>query len=110
MPITAIVTSSAKSGAGTRGSSVLARVAVPPDVVRSSKESRWRKAEKPREATMKPARLTRLPMPDDLSTRAADDTSPETEAAAELARLRAELEQTREALASAERQLFELRD
>jgi hypothetical protein len=58
---------------------------------------------------MKPARLTRLPMPDDLSTRAADDTSPETEAA-ELARVRAELAQTREALASAERQLFELRD
>jgi hypothetical protein len=59
---------------------------------------------------MKPARLTRLPMPDDLSTRAAEDTSPETEPEAELARLRAELEQTREALASAERQLFELRD
>jgi chromosome segregation ATPase len=49
-------------------------------------------------------------MPDDISTRAADDTSPETESAVELARLRAELEETREALASAERQLFELRD
>ena len=49
-------------------------------------------------------------MPDDLSTRAADETSPETESTVELARLRAELELTREALASAERQLFELRD
>ena len=55
---------------------------------------------------MKPARLTRLPMPDDLSTRAAD----ETDWAAELERLRAELEQTREALASTERQLLELRE
>ena len=48
-------------------------------------------------------------MPDDLSTRAGHQTEPDAESAEELRRVRAELKQARAALASTERQLFELR-
>ena len=54
--------------------------------------------------------LTRAPMSDDLTTQAPDRTSGQDEPEKELDRLRTELSRTREALASAERQLLELRD
>jgi hypothetical protein len=49
-------------------------------------------------------------MPDDITTRPANETSPDAEAETEVEQLRAELERMREALASTERQLFALRE